>query len=172
LTDSLIDQARAALNAGEGERGEALARRAAEEGQAGAHTLLARICRARGELDEAMVHAEAALDHDPADAVAWAYCGSVLLARGDTDDAVQSYERAVSLRPGNAILLNEHGNALAAAGRFADAEATLRQAIDAEPDRTMPRRSATAVSCISGAARPRWRSRRSNRVSRCSRRTR
>jgi predicted O-linked N-acetylglucosamine transferase (SPINDLY family) len=134
LTDSLIDQARAALNAGEGERGEALARRAAEEGQAGAHTLLARIFRARGELDEAMVHAEAALDHDPADAVAWAYCGSVLLARGDTDDAVQSYERAVSLRPGNAILLNEYGNALAVAGRFADAETTLRQAIGAQPD--------------------------------------
>ncbi len=127
-------EAQAALKGGDIERAEALARKAADAGEADAHALLARILSQTGDLEGAETHAQAALDHRPDDAVTMAYLGSILMATRRTDDAVAAFLRAVELKPGDAILLNEYGNALAAAGRAEDAATALRSAVRLRAD--------------------------------------
>jgi ATP-dependent DNA helicase RecQ len=67
--------------------------------------LAARICLARGDVDEALVMAKVLLDKSPDRAMAWAFLGEVRLAMGDPEAALAAYRRVDDLSPGSRTYL-------------------------------------------------------------------
>ena len=129
-----LDDARAALRAGDHARAEARARAALAAGYSEAHVLLMHALKARGMLDKAEQHARAALLHDPADFLTEAHLGAILMARGEMQAALGHYRAAAASRPDIAELQNELGVALVQAGQLVEAEAALRHALALRPE--------------------------------------
>ena len=87
-----------------------------------------------GDMEAAVLHAEAALAASPEDALLRARLGSIQMALGRTGDAVANLKRAADAAPGAGVIWNEYGLALAAGGDARAAEAALRRALSLSPE--------------------------------------
>jgi tetratricopeptide (TPR) repeat protein len=95
--------------------------------------ILARICRERGNTDQALHWLREAIRYQPISSLAHAQLGEVLLSRGDPQSAAESFARATRLAPEDARLRGEYAEALAAAGDGAGAVTEAQGAVDLAP---------------------------------------
>lgn len=99
-----------------------------------AHTNLAAVCRAQGELDAATQHAQRALETDPSSADAHACVAANEGAKGNLDAALASFERALELNASHVVSYRGKGNVLLRFGLRAGAIECFETALAMEPD--------------------------------------
>jgi len=98
-----------------------------------AHTNLAALFTDRGQHDEAITHARAAIAASPRHPPAYLNLGSALQAQGKLEDAAAAYREAVALRPNAALGHFNLGSALHAMGRVNEAIACYERALALDP---------------------------------------
>lgn len=99
-----------------------------------AHTALATLMFAKGDVDYAIEHYERSLTLDPAYADGHNNLGVALASKGRMDDAVAHYRRALELRPAYAEAHSNWGAVVARAGDLPGAIEHYRQALAIDPD--------------------------------------
>ena len=104
-----------------------------------AHSNLAEILVARGELEAAIEHCRLALAIRPDLTEARGNLANALFLRGDPHGAMESYRRILTGEPTNAQARNNLGAVLDSLGRHAEAEAQFREAVAVEPGFTEAR---------------------------------
>jgi tetratricopeptide (TPR) repeat protein len=100
------------------------------EHAATAHTNLAYALWEFGETEEALEHAERAVEIDPRFPQAWYNRGFFLLERGLAEEAVNAFDNAIRLGFRNADVLDEKARALEELGDHEEAEAVAERAED------------------------------------------
>ncbi|MFC6827013.1 tetratricopeptide repeat protein [Halopelagius fulvigenes] len=100
----------------------------AAEHEADAHTNLAYALWEFGETEEALEHAERAVESDPRFPQAWYNRGFFLHERGLNEDAVNAFDNAIRLGMRNADVLEEKARALEELGESEEAERVQEQA--------------------------------------------
>ncbi|QLG60825.1 tetratricopeptide repeat protein [Halorarum salinum] len=98
------------------------------EHAASAETNLAYALYEFGESEEALEHAERAVEIDPRFAQAWYNRGFFLVERGLLEDAVNAFDNAIRLGMRNAEVLEEKARALDELGEEEEAEAVAERA--------------------------------------------
>jgi tetratricopeptide (TPR) repeat protein len=104
------------------------------EHAASAETNLAYALWEFGESEEALEHAERAVEIDPRFPQAWYNRGFFLLERGLAEDAVNAFDNALRLGMRNAGLLEEKARALEELGEYEEAEEVQAQADELRED--------------------------------------
>lgn len=104
------------------------------EHAASAETNLAYALWEFGESEEALEHAERAVEIDPRFPQAWYNRGFFLLERGLAEDAVNAFDNALRLGMRNAGLLEEKARALEELGEYEEAEEVQEQADELRED--------------------------------------
>ncbi len=99
-----------------------------------AHDNLGTVLLAQGNVDEAIVHFEAALRIDADHAKAHNNLGNALLQKLRLDDAIGHFQRALALKPDYAEAYNNLGVALIRGGRPDQAIDCFRRALQILPD--------------------------------------
>jgi len=99
-----------------------------------AHYDLGNVLLDKGQLDEARLEFQKALEIDPAYAKAHNNLGNVLLREGQTDKAITEYRRTLALNPYIAETHNNLGDVLLQKGRIDEAMTEFQQAIALKPD--------------------------------------
>jgi tetratricopeptide (TPR) repeat protein len=123
--DAAIGAYREALAVGEGPDTEGPT---SDEHAASAQTNLAYALWESGRTEQALEHAERAVELDPRSPQAWYNRGFFLLERGLAEDAVDAFDNALRLGFRNAEILAEKARALEAAGESERAEEVAEQA--------------------------------------------
>jgi tetratricopeptide (TPR) repeat protein len=100
----------------------------ASEHDAAAETNLAYALWEFGRQDQALEHAERAVEADPRSGQAWYNRGFFLLERGLAEDAVNAFDNAIRLGFRNADLLEEKARALEELGEYEQAEDVAAEA--------------------------------------------
>ena len=98
-----------------------------------AHSLLGAALAERGELDEAIVQYQKAVEIAPKNAVVRGNLGNTLLRRGLVDEAMAEYGRTLEINPKYADVHYNLGNALVQKGRESDAIAEFQKALEINP---------------------------------------
>ncbi len=98
-----------------------------------AHTNLAEAFFQSGRMDEAIEHAQKALQIDPRQAVAHSALGLAFLQKRRLDEAVTHLQNALEILP-NAAAHSNLGVALMQAGRIDEALANYRKAVELNPE--------------------------------------
>ena len=93
----------------------------------------ARKALGKGDLDEALVFAQVAVDKSPKRSAAWNTLGRVQLQRGERKRAIETLAKAVELNPTSSFAQNNLGLAHLYAGHYEDAVHALDQATHLEP---------------------------------------
>ncbi|MGB7745811.1 MAG: tetratricopeptide repeat protein, partial [Verrucomicrobiia bacterium] len=88
----------------------------------------------RGEVDEAMVHYQKALEIKPDSAETHYNLGDVLLQQGKVDEAIAQYQKALEINPDYAETHYNLGNALLKKGRVDEAISQYQMALQINPD--------------------------------------
>ena len=88
----------------------------------------------RGEVDEAMVHYQKALEIKPDSAETHYNLGNVLLQQGKVDEAIAQYQKALEINPDYAETHYNLGNALLKKGRVDEAISQYQMALQINPD--------------------------------------
>jgi len=104
------------------------------EHAASAETNLAYALWEFGRTEEALEHAERAVEIDPRFPQAWYNRGFFLSERGLTEDALNAYDNAIRLGMRNAEILEEKARALEELGRHDEAEEVIEQAEEIRAD--------------------------------------
>ncbi len=99
-----------------------------------AHTNLAAVFRAQGNLESAQRHARFALIADPASPDVLACVAANHVASGKLDEALAGYEKALALDPAHAPSYRGKGNVLLKLGKLDTAIQSFDQALTIEPD--------------------------------------
>jgi Tfp pilus assembly protein PilF len=99
-----------------------------------AHTALASLLFANGNVDDAIVHYERSLTLDPAYADGHNNLGVALMRKGRLDEAVAQYQHALELKPAYAEAHTNLGAALARRGDLAGAIEHYEQALAIDHD--------------------------------------
>ena len=99
-----------------------------KEHEASAETNLAYALWEAGRSEQALEHAERAVEADPRSSQAWYNRGFFLLERGLAEDAVDAFDNALRLGFRNAEVLEEKARALEEAGEDERAEEVAEQA--------------------------------------------
>jgi eukaryotic-like serine/threonine-protein kinase len=86
-----------------------------------------------GQLDDALVWYDKALEADPQNADAWNNKGACQHKLGRMEDAIKSFSRALACDKQNAAALRNMGTSLSALGRLHEASDVLRKAAVLEP---------------------------------------
>jgi tetratricopeptide (TPR) repeat protein len=86
-----------------------------------------------GERNEAIEHAQNALNLEPRDAFAQRIWANVLVDKGDISHAIPHFDQAIALDPNNPSLRSEYAKALIVIGKFSPAIEQLDQALRGEP---------------------------------------
>ncbi|WP_435183905.1 tetratricopeptide repeat protein [Halobellus sp. EA9] len=105
------------------------------EHAASAETNLAYALWNAGEVEEALHHAERAVEIDPRFPQAWYNRGFFLHERGLNEDAVNAFDNAIRLGMRTADVLEEKARALEELGRDEEAERTQQQADELREER-------------------------------------
>jgi serine/threonine-protein kinase len=113
--------------------GLALAQLAIRPRSAVAYAILARGLRERGDLPEALVAANRAIELSPNYPVAHGYLGLILRDQKDLPGAVAAFKRAIDLDPEDFGLRAYLGQILQQQGRYAEAEQAYLAASKAQP---------------------------------------
>jgi tetratricopeptide (TPR) repeat protein len=113
--------------------GLALAQLAIRPRSAVAYAILAEGLRIRGDLPEALVAVNRALEINPNYVVAYGYLGFILRDQKDLPGAVAAFKRAIDLDPEDFGLRPFLGQILQQQGRYAEAEQAYLEAIKARP---------------------------------------
>jgi tetratricopeptide (TPR) repeat protein len=100
------------------------------EHAATAHTNLAYALWEFGESEEALEHAERAVEIDPRFAQAWYNRGFFLIERGLAEEAVNAFDNAIRLGFRNADVLDEKARALEELGEYDEAEEVAERATE------------------------------------------
>jgi tetratricopeptide (TPR) repeat protein len=87
-----------------------------------------------GNVDEAMVHYQKALQVKPDFAEAHYNFGNALLKMGRADEAITHYQKALQIKPDNARARYNFGNALLQKGRVDEAITQYQKALQIKPD--------------------------------------
>jgi tetratricopeptide (TPR) repeat protein len=98
-----------------------------------AHTNLAEAFFQKGRMDEAVEHAQKALQIDPNQAVAHAALGLAFLQKRRLDEAISHLQKALEIMP-NAAAHTNLGVALMQTGRIDEALAHYRKAVELNPE--------------------------------------
>ena len=104
------------------------------EHAASAETNLAYALWEFGRTEEALEHAERAVEIDPRFPQAWYNRGFFLSERGLTEDALNAFDNAIRLGMRNAEVLEAKARALEEMGRHEEAEAVIDQADELRAD--------------------------------------
>ena len=99
-----------------------------------AHYNLGNVMQHRGELDDALVQYEKALQLKPNFAVAHDNLGLVLMQQGQLSEAREQSEKAVRMKPGNATIQNNFGQILLKLGHIKEASGHFLRAVRINPD--------------------------------------
>jgi tetratricopeptide (TPR) repeat protein len=100
---------------------------------ADAHNNLGNALASQGQLDQAIVHLEKALEIDPGLAKAHNNLGNALASRGQLDQAILHFEKAVQIDPGLAEAHSNLGNALASRGQLDQAMLHFQKVVEINP---------------------------------------
>lgn len=103
-------------------------------GNAGARFVLGVAHGAKGELDKAREHLEAAVAADPGHGDAWYNLALVHLEQGGMDTAMTCLRRALEISPGNHSVLYRLGVALEKQGRADEARSMYAAAVAQDPN--------------------------------------
>ena len=90
----------------------------------------------RGELDEAIVQYQNAVNIRPDYAEGHYNLANLLSKRGKPDEAIAEYHKALDIEPDKIDALNNLGNALVVKGAYREAIAQFRKVIEIQPDFT------------------------------------
>ena len=99
-----------------------------------AHTNLATVLRAQGDLDASAHHAECALKADSASPDTLACIAANHAAAGQLEDALSSYGKALAIDPAFVVAYRGQGNILFRLGKLDSAIQNFNQALAIEPD--------------------------------------
>ncbi|MGZ0747917.1 MULTISPECIES: tetratricopeptide repeat protein [unclassified Haloparvum] len=88
-----------------------------------------------GRHEQALEHAERAVEIDPRFAEAWYNRGFFLLERGLAEDAVNAFDNAIRLGNRNAAVLEEKARALEEAGQMEEAQEVAEEAEELRDDK-------------------------------------
>ena len=102
-----------------------------------AHNNLGYVLRQKGQVDEAMVQYQKALEIDPGYANAHYNFGNALFQKGRLDEAMEHYQKALEIQPQYAEAHNNLGNVLRQKGRVDEAIIQYQKALKIEPDFVM-----------------------------------
>ena len=97
------------------------------------HFLLGRIANDRGQVSDALVELQAAVELAPTYAVAWAEIGTIHFHQGRFAKAVHCFKRAIASDADMPEVHNNLGNAYREQGLITDAQACFREAIALRP---------------------------------------
>ncbi len=99
-----------------------------------AHGNLGEALLQRGEVDEAIVHYQRALQLKPDDAHDHSNLGSALLQKGNVNEAILHFQKALQLKPGDAEIHNNLGCALLQKGSVDEAILHFQKTLQLKPD--------------------------------------
>jgi tetratricopeptide (TPR) repeat protein len=120
---------------------------ATPEAHARLHTILGRLLRRSGQLDQAVGHLTSALDHHPEWIEPYIELGRAYYERRQYDLALQTYQQAIRIAPTDGRAYHWAGVALKETNDYLNAEIMLRKAADLEPDEiSIQRKLATVVA--------------------------
>jgi tetratricopeptide (TPR) repeat protein len=102
-----------------------------------AHNNLGYVLRQKGQVDEAIVQYQKALEIDPGYANAHYNFGNALFQKGRVDEAMEHYQKALEIQPQYAEAHNNLGNVLRQKGRVDEAIIQYQKAVVIEPDFAM-----------------------------------
>jgi tetratricopeptide (TPR) repeat protein len=102
-----------------------------------AHNNLGYVLRQKGQVDEAIVQYQKALEIDPGYANAHYNFGNALFQKGRMDEAMEHYQKALEIQPQYAEAHNNLGNVLRQKGRVDEAIIEYQKALKIEPDFVM-----------------------------------
>jgi tetratricopeptide (TPR) repeat protein len=102
-----------------------------------AHNNLGYVLRQKGQVDEAIVQYQKALEIDPGYANAHYNFGNALFQKGRVDEAMEHYQKALEIQPQYAEAHNNLGNVLRQKGRVDEAIIQYQKAVEIEPDFAM-----------------------------------
>lgn len=88
----------------------------------------------RGDLPNALSHAEKSVQLWPADGLYWQNYGVFLQKSGRTAEALIAHRKGVEASPKSAEVVTEYAAALFRAGQFAEAEPVFEQALTVDPN--------------------------------------
>jgi tetratricopeptide (TPR) repeat protein len=98
------------------------------------HVLLGRAFLTKGDVRQAVAHAEQARSMDPSNVDALGVSSDAVLAAGQLDRAIDGYRAYLAQRPGDLSATLNLGNALAESGRVREAAAAFERARDVAPN--------------------------------------
>jgi tetratricopeptide (TPR) repeat protein len=98
-----------------------------------AHNNLGYILRQKGQVDEAIVQYQKALEIDPGYANAHYNFGNALFQKGRMDEAMEHYQKALEIQPQYAEAHNNLGNVLRQKGRVDEAIIEYQKALKIDP---------------------------------------
>lgn len=99
-----------------------------------AHSNLAVLLAARGQVDDAIYHSEQAVRAQPKWPTGYNNLGNALLQKGRLAEAASAFEKAIQLRPNYAQAHSNLGMVFAGQGDYAKAVEQYRQALALKPD--------------------------------------
>ena len=99
-----------------------------------AHNNLGNVFIEKGQVDDAMVHYQKALEVNPNYAEALNNLGLALFRKGRVDDAVAQVQKALAINPNYVLAHNNLGLALVQRGQVDDAVAHYQKALKIKPD--------------------------------------
>ena len=102
-----------------------------------AHNNLSAVLVRKGRVDEAIAHAQKALEMQPDgpdDALAHINLGNALLQKGQVDEAITHYQKALEIQPDYADAHNNLGTALLQKGRVDEAITHFQKALEIQPN--------------------------------------
>jgi tetratricopeptide (TPR) repeat protein len=102
-----------------------------------AHNNLGYVLRQNGQVDEAIIQYQKALEIDPEYAKAHYNLGNALFQKGRVDEAMEHYQKALKIQPQYAEAHNNLGNVLRQKGRVDEAIIQYQKALKIEPDFAM-----------------------------------
>jgi tetratricopeptide (TPR) repeat protein len=111
---------------------------------------LAAMLQARGDIEEALTHYQAAVRVKPQDAIANNSLGGALLAAGKVSDAIVALRTAVAGQPDYFPAHYNLGNALAALGRFPESIEEFKTAVRLNPADSMAQTNLGAALAETG----------------------
>jgi tetratricopeptide (TPR) repeat protein len=101
------------------------------------HNNLGNVLHQKGNVDEAIVQYQKALEINPANAEVHNNLGNILLEKGQVDEAIAHCQRALEINPDNSPAHNNLGNALLQKGQVDEAIAHYQRALEISPDIAM-----------------------------------
>jgi len=101
------------------------------------HNNLGNVLHQKGDVDEAIVQYQKALEINPANAEVHNNLGNILLEKGQVDEAIAHCQRALEINPDNSPAHNNLGNALLQKGNVDEAIAHYQRALEISPDIAM-----------------------------------